>query len=56
MTESLPTSYTFSRRLVATCDGSLPIGGASAGANEMIAMAAACGKTIHPSIEEIPTA
>ena len=45
-----------SRRLVAKCDGCLRIGGASAGADEMVAIAAEHGKAIYLSIDEIPVA
>jgi hypothetical protein len=45
-----------SRRLVAKCDGCLRIGGASAGADEMVAIAAEQGKAIYLSIDEIPGA
>ena len=48
--------HPISRRLVAKCDGCLRIGGASAGADEMVALAKQHGKTIYSSIEEIPTA
>src|SRR6476660_7961117 len=43
-----------SRRLVAKCDGCLRIGGTSAGADEMVAIAAEHGKAIYLSIDEIP--
>lgn len=43
-----------SRRLVARCDGCLRIGGASAGADEMVAIARAHGKAIYTNIDEIP--
>ena len=45
-----------SRRLVAKCDGCLRIGGASAGADEMVAIAAEHGKAIYLSLDEIPGA
>jgi hypothetical protein len=47
--------HPISRRLVAKCDGCLRIGGASAGADEMVAIAKQHGKTIYFSIEEIPS-
>ena len=45
-----------SRRLVAKCDGVLRIGGASVGADEMIAIARHYGKAAWFSIAEIPAA
>ena len=48
--------HPISRRLVAKCDGCLRIGGASAGADEMVALAAQHGKAIYYSLEEIPCA
>lgn len=45
-----------SRRLVSRCDGCLRIGGASAGADEMVAIARQHGKAVYLSIDEIPTA
>ena len=44
------------RRLVAKCDGVLRIGGASAGSDEMVAIARENGKAIYRSIGEIPAA
>ena len=44
------------RRLVARCDGCLRIGGPSAGADEMVALARANGKAVYFSIDEIPAA
>ena len=46
--------HPISRRLVAKCDGCLRIGGASAGADEMVALARKHGKAIYFSVEEIP--
>ena len=43
-----------SRRLVAKCDGCLRIGGASAGADEMVALARQHGKAVYHSLEDIP--
>jgi hypothetical protein len=43
-----------SRRLVAKCDGVLRIGGPSAGADEMVALARRHGKAVYFSLEEIP--
>lgn len=45
-----------SRRLVAKCDGCLRIGGASAGADEMVALARQHGKAVYYSLDEIPSA
>ncbi len=48
--------HPISRRLVARCDGCLRIGGASAGADEMVALAGQHGKAVYRSFEDIPTA
>jgi len=48
--------HPISRRLVAKCDGCLRIGGASAGADEMVALARQHGKAVYYSLEEIPSA
>ena len=48
--------HPISRRLVAQCDGCLRIGGPSAGADEMVALARQYGKAVYFSIEEIPIA
>lgn len=45
-----------SRRLVARCDGCLRIGGASAGADEMVELARRHGKPVYFSLEEIADA
>ena len=45
-----------SRRLVAKCDGVLRIGGASAGADEMVAIAREHGKAVYRSMGDIPAA
>jgi hypothetical protein len=45
-----------SRRLVAKCDAVLRIGGASAGADEMVALARQHGKSVYFSIDEVPAA
>ena len=45
-----------SRRLVARCDACLRIGGPSAGADEMVALARRHGKSIHFALDEIPAA
>ncbi len=42
------------RRLVAKCDGCLRIGGPSAGADEMVALARAAGRQVFFSSSEIP--
>jgi hypothetical protein len=43
-----------SRRVVARCDGVLRIGGASAGADEMVAIARGHGRAVYRSMAEIP--
>jgi hypothetical protein len=43
-----------SRRVVARCDGVLRLGGASAGADEMVTIAREHGATIYRSMDEIP--
>jgi hypothetical protein len=48
--------HPISRRLVAKCDGCLRIGGPSAGADEMVALAKQHGKRVYYSLEEIPSA
>jgi hypothetical protein len=48
--------HPISRRLVARCDGCLRIGGASAGADEMVALAKRHGKPVYRSLAEIPAA
>jgi len=48
--------HPISRRLVAKCDGCLRIGGASAGADQMVALATQHGKAVYYSLEEIPRA
>lgn len=44
------------RRLVAKCDACLRIGGPSTGADEMVAIARAHGRTIYRDLAEIPNA
>ena len=44
------------RRLVAKCDGVLRIGGASAGSDEMVAIARQHGRSIYFSPADIPSA
>jgi hypothetical protein len=46
--------HPISRRLVAKCDGCLRIGGPSAGADEMVALARQYGKAVYLSLEEVP--
>ena len=46
--------HPISRRLVAKCDGCLRIGGASAGADEMVALARKHGKAVYHSLAEVP--
>jgi hypothetical protein len=48
--------HPISRRLVARCDGCLRIGGASAGADEMVALARQHGKPVYHSLSEVPSA
>ena len=48
--------HPISRRLVAKCDACLRIGGPSAGADEMVALARQHGKIIYYSLDEIPSA
>jgi hypothetical protein len=42
------------RRLVARCDACLRIGGASAGADEMVALARAHGLAVYHALDEVP--
>ena len=46
--------HPISRRLVAKCDGVLRIGGASVGADEMVAIGRGHGAAIYHSMNEIP--
>jgi len=48
--------HPIARRLVAKCDACLRIGGPSAGADEMVALARHHGKAVYFSIVEIPSA
>lgn len=48
--------HPISRRLVEKCDGVLRIGGPSAGADEMVAIARRHGKAVYFSHGEIPSA
>ncbi len=46
--------HPISRRLIAKCDACLRIGGASVGADEMVALARQHGKAVYFSITEVP--
>jgi hypothetical protein len=46
--------HPIARRLVAKCDAVLRIGGASAGADDMVATAKAHGKVVFHGFEDIP--
>jgi len=46
--------HPISRRLVAKCDACLRISGASAGADEMVALAKSYGKEVYTAIDDIP--
>jgi hypothetical protein len=46
--------HPISRRLVAKCDAVLRIGGASVGADEMVALGREHGKVIYFSMADIP--
>ena len=46
--------HPISRQLVARCDACLRIGGASAGADEMVALALAHGKAVFHRFEDVP--
>jgi hypothetical protein len=46
--------HPISRQLVARCDACLRIGGASSGADEMVAIAKANGKQVFFAVEELP--
>jgi len=48
--------HPISRRLVAKCDACLRIGGPSAGADEMVALARQHGKAVYMSITDVPSA
>ncbi|MBI2768583.1 MAG: DUF4406 domain-containing protein [Burkholderiales bacterium] len=48
--------HPISRRLVAKCDGCLRMGGPSAGADEMVALARGHGKAVYYSLDEIQPA
>jgi hypothetical protein len=46
--------HPIAERILERCDGCLRIGGASAGADRMVATAERLGKTVYRSVEEIP--
>jgi hypothetical protein len=46
--------HPIARRLLARCDAVLRIGGASAGADEMVALALEQGKLVSTSVDELP--
>jgi hypothetical protein len=46
--------HPIARELIGKCDGVLRIGGASAGADDMVATGQRLGKTIFRTLEEIP--
>jgi hypothetical protein len=48
--------HPIARRLVAKCDACLRIGGASKGADEMVAVARAHGKAVYFSLDQVPSA
>ena len=48
--------HPISRRLVEKCDACLRIGGASAGADEMVSLSRSLGKFVYHSLAEVPSA
>jgi hypothetical protein len=48
--------HPISRRLVEKCDACLRIGGASAGADEIVALSRSLGKAVYHSLAEVPPA
>jgi molybdopterin biosynthesis enzyme len=46
--------HPIARQLVARCDAVLRIGGASAGADEMVALAERFGARIYRSLDDVP--
>jgi len=46
--------HPIARRLLARCDAVLRVGGASVGADEMVALARAHGKLVATSVDELP--
>ena len=47
--------HPIARNLVARCDACLRIGGASAGADEMVSLARQHGKTVYYSLRDVPS-
>jgi hypothetical protein len=47
--------HPIARRLLARCDAVIRTGGPSAGADEMVALAAAASKLVVTSVEQLPT-
>ena len=47
--------HPIARNLVARCDACLPIGGASAGADEMVSVARQHGKAVYYSLQDVPS-
>ena len=47
--------HPIARNLVARCDACLRIGGASAGADEMVSLARQHGKAVHYSLQDVPS-
>jgi hypothetical protein len=48
--------HPLARRLLARCDAVLRVGGASAGADEMVALGRAQGKAVFASVDDLPAA
>jgi hypothetical protein len=48
--------HPIAQRLVAKCDACLRIGGASKGADEMVALARAHGKAVYVALDQVPIA
>jgi hypothetical protein len=48
--------HPIARRLLERCDAVLRVGGASAGADEMVSLARAQGKTVYPDLDALPVA
>jgi len=46
--------HPIAERLVARCDAVLRVGGASAGADEMVRVAQSCGRQVFHRLEEVP--
>ena len=47
--------HPIARSLVASCDACLRIGGASAGADEMVSLARQHGKAVYYSLQDVPS-